>query len=266
MSRIRDTLVDIAQSSGVEIRTSTAVKRVITSKDRAQGIELEDGHRESVDVLVINADVPYAKRVLLREKNRQVPEQRFSSGVVNLMLAVEDSCEQLAHHNIFLANDSAKSWDGLFKPGLHLPEDMNMYVHVPSKTDPSAAPPGCSSVMCLIPCGLLPGNEEKLLTRAKDQALDKLKDFLPLGSIKAEALYSPQLWHSRYNLEKGAAFGLSHNLSQLSLFRPPIQSSDCSNLFFVGASTRPGNGVPLVLISARLCAERIISELQKGEL
>mmetsp|Transcript_3801 Transcript_3801/g.16487 ORF Transcript_3801/g.16487 Transcript_3801/m.16487 type:complete len:225 (-) Transcript_3801:252-926(-) len=223
MCTIARALVDIAKENGVQFHTSRSIRRIGTESTSAKYVELEDGSREVADVFVVNADQTYAARELLGYTDRQDPA--FSSGVVNMMFAVEDPCEGLEHHNIFLADDYRKSWDGIFEPGLHLPDDFNMYVHVPSKTDPTAAPQGCSSVMCLIPCGTLPGNREAL------------------------------------NLDKGAAFGLAHNVTQLAIFRPSQRSSTYTNVYFVGASTRPGNGVPLVMVSSRLCTEKILQDL-----
>mmetsp|Transcript_3804 Transcript_3804/g.16494 ORF Transcript_3804/g.16494 Transcript_3804/m.16494 type:complete len:261 (-) Transcript_3804:252-1034(-) len=259
MCTIARALVDIAKENGVQFHTSRSIRRIGTESTSAKYVELEDGSREVADVFVVNADQTYAARELLGYTDRQDPA--FSSGVVNMMFAVEDPCEGLEHHNIFLADDYRKSWDGIFEPGLHLPDDFNMYVHVPSKTDPTAAPQGCSSVMCLIPCGTLPGNREALLTKAKAGAIETLSKFFPPESICAQASYEPSHWKMTYNLDKGAAFGLAHNVTQLAIFRPSQRSSTYTNVYFVGASTRPGNGVPLVMVSSRLCTEKILQDL-----
>eukprot|EP00188_Purpureofilum_apyrenoidigerum_P002651 Plantae.Rhodophyta-Purpureofilum_apyrenoidigerum.ctg2712.p1 GENE.Plantae.Rhodophyta-Purpureofilum_apyrenoidigerum.ctg2712~~Plantae.Rhodophyta-Purpureofilum_apyrenoidigerum.ctg2712.p1 ORF type:complete len:508 (+),score=52.81 Plantae.Rhodophyta-Purpureofilum_apyrenoidigerum.ctg2712:163-1686(+) len=261
MVRIGDALVDIAKKSGVQFCTSSPIQSIVHDGTRASGVRFSDGSVEDADLIIVNADLPYARKALMNSRSAD-KSFRFSSGVVNLMLAVEDPCEGLQHHNVFFADDTRKSWDGIFAPGLHLPEDFNMYVHVPSKSDPSAAPSSCSSVMCLIPCGLLPGDEHALLQKARSGALKKLAKIFDISSVQSEAIYSPRTWATNFNLEKGAAFGIAHNLSQLAILRPSLQSDEFSNVFFVGASTRPGNGVPLVMISARLCAEKILSQVR----
>ncbi len=78
--------------------------------------------------------------------------------------------------------------------------------------------------------------------------------------IKFEIVYQPQVWKERFNLEKGAAFGLSHNFWQVGYLRPQNRHKQYKNLYFTGASTHPGTGLPIVLLSARLTTERILKE------
>lgn len=85
-------------------------------------------------------------------------------------------------------------------------------------------------------------------------------------SVVDEAVVSPVQWRDRYGLEHGAAFGMSHNLSQLSFFRPAVKDQNVRGLYMVGASTRPGNGVPLVMISAELAMQRVLADVAAGAL
>lgn len=142
----------------------------------------------------------------------------------------------------------------------------NFYVHAPTRTDPSAAPPGCDSIMVLLPVA----NIQQRAGNADYQALAAAGKQLVLCSMAAagvhlqaqdivhEQIRDPSQWQELYGLEHGAAFGLSHGLNQLALFRPAVKDEKVSGLYFTGASSRPGNGVPLVMIGARLTAERIL--------
>lgn len=122
--------------------------------------------------------------------------------------------------------------------------------------------------MVLVPCGCLPQDTDaenvyaQAVPKARQAVLARLKSVgIDLeGAIEHEVVYTPSEWRRRYALFRGAAFGLAHPMSQLVLFRPPNRDSSLRNLYFVGASTTPGNGVPLVLTGARMCAERILAE------
>lgn len=160
------------------------------------------------------------------------------------------------------------------------PQDLqqhpNFYVHVPTKTDPSAAPrPGCESVMVLLPVANLQergGDDDyrPLIAAGREAVLNTLAaagvgDLGP--HIVSELVIDPVEWDRRYALQHGAAFGMSHGLDQLAMLRPGCADEKVRGLYFVGASSRPGNGVPLVMLGAGTAARRIVADLkQQGAL
>jgi phytoene dehydrogenase-like protein len=103
-----------------------------------------------------------------------------------------------------------------------------------------------------------------LVNRAREAVLDRLAREMGAEDlkehIKFEIVYQPKVWKERFNLEKGAAFGLSHNFWQVGYLRPQNRHKQYKNLYFAGASTHPGTGLPIVLLSARLATERILKE------
>ena len=120
----------------------------------------------------------------------------------------------------------------------------------------------------LVPVGHLdPRSEqdwEALINRARQTVLSRLAQDMGVDDlrehIKFEIVYQPKVWKERFNLEKGAAFGLSHNFWQVGYLRPQNRHKQYKNLYFAGASTHPGTGLPIVLLSARLTTERILKE------
>jgi phytoene dehydrogenase-like protein len=142
-------------------------------------------------------------------------------------------------------------------------------VHAPARTDPSAAPFGQDTLLVLVPVGHLddhtPQDWEALKARARAAVPHRLgqagvRDLEK--HLKFEVSYTPRDWLTIYNVAKGSAFSLSHNFMQVGYLRPQNRHRRYRNLYFVGGSTHPGTGLPIVLISARLTAERILKEIR----
>ncbi|OSX75637.1 hypothetical protein BU14_0229s0025 [Porphyra umbilicalis] len=266
----------------------------------AIGVQLADGTFLPADVVVSNVDLPTAEATILPARGSVTPNndpadplvaaapplpsrgvkagRRYSSGVVSLLFATDRVWGQLSHHTIFAVTSSAAdrrgAWAGLFEPGLHLPAPCNFYVHSPARTDASAAPPGGDAIMVLVPVGHLadageagadPSPEElrALEARARDAVVARFEAAGLTGfadSIVAERAFTPAMWRARYGLARGAAFGLAHDARQLSLFRQAPRDGALGNVYHVGASARPGNGVPLVLIGAEHVAATVVED------
>ncbi|MCS6908245.1 MAG: FAD-dependent oxidoreductase, partial [Anaerolineales bacterium] len=181
---------------------------------------------------------------------------------------VDKPYPQIALHNVFLSGDYKSSFERIFKDHT-LPDAPSFYVHAPVRVDPSAAPPGQETLFILVPVGHLdeerPQNWDELVQRAREAVLSRLAKEMDAADlaqhIKFEVVYTAQDWKQRFNLDKGAAFGLSHNFWQVGYFRPHNRHKRYRNLYFVGASTHPGTGLPIVLLSARLTTERIQREI-----
>ena len=152
-----------------------------------------------------------------------------------------------------------------------LSENPSFYIHAPVRTDLTAAPADQDSVSVIVPIGHLdeknPQDWEELKMMARSEVLKRLKHegFNDLEDhIKFEICYTPVAWKSIYNVARGSVFGsIGHNIMQMGYFRPHNRHNRYRNLYFVGGSTHPGNGVPLVLLSAKLTSERILKEICK---
>jgi phytoene desaturase len=181
---------------------------------------------------------------------------------------VDRTIPQLGTHNVFLAGDYRGSFAQIFHDHT-LPDNPSFYVHAPARVDLAAAPPGEDTLFVLVPVGHMdettPQDWAALQARARAAVLRRLAG-QGLGDLEAhlkfEVGYTPQDWQWLYNLDRGAAFGLSHNSLQVGYLRPHNRHPRYHNLYFVGSSTHPGTGLPMVLLSARLTTERIFQEMR----
>jgi phytoene desaturase len=268
MYRVIESLIAIAEASGVKFIYNTPVKQIMVEGNQATGVRLQDGSVLAADVIVANADLPYVYRDLLPDTKaaNRLERLKFTSSAIMFYWGVDKGYAQLGPHTIFLAGDYRASFDRIFRDHT-LPDDPSFYIHAPARVDPAAAPAGADTLMALVPVGHLGGadsqNETDLQARARETILRRLATVGVTDleqHLKFEICYTPRDWQSGFNLAKGAAFGLSHNVWQVGYLRPHNRHARYHNLYFVGASTHPGTGLPMVLLSARLTTERIVQD------
>jgi phytoene desaturase len=258
-------LARLATELGASIHYRAGVRRIVVDGDRATGVLLEDGRRVAADVVLCNADLPWAYRNLLDPADTALPRAdrlRYTSSAYMLYLGVSRQYPQLLHHNVFFGADYRGSFDDIFRR-FRVPSDPSFYVNVSARSDPAVAPRGADGIYVLVPVPHRhPGvrwSEEGPRVRAR--VLERLAE---IGCtdlerrIVVEHRFTPDDWEHELNLERGSAFGLSHDFFQVGPFRPANQDRRVRNLFFVGASTQPGTGLPMVMLSAKLVAERIL--------
>ena len=194
----------------------------------------------------------------------RLENKRFSYSTVSFFWGVDKRYEALGPHTLFLADDYRANFQSLVKD-LTLPQNPSLYIHAPARLDPSMAPLDQDTLIAIVPVGHLSPNGEQdwkvIQETARQHVLRRLAG---LGitdmesHFKFEMSYTPLSWRKRYNLMKGSTHGLYHNLTQLAYFRPDNQHPRYRNLYFVGASTRPGTGIPTALVSARLAVSRML--------
>ncbi len=270
MYRIVEALVEMATRAGVEFLFDVAVQRIDVQAKRAGGVTLEDGRRLSADVVLANADLPYVYKELLPSDGlaTRLEHKRFSCSVISFFWGVKKRYEALGPHTLFLADDYRANFDSIVRD-LGLPRNPSLYVHAPTRLDPSMAPPGEDTLTAIVPVGHMSADGDQDWSSMRDQARESVfRRLATLGildlkqNIKFEVCYSPPSWRSLYNLMKGSTHGLCHNWMQLGCFRPPNRHPRYANLYFAGASTHPGTGLPTALVSGRLAAQRIMDELE----
>jgi len=261
--------MEIARAAGVEFVFDASVARIDASADRARGVVLADGRRLEAEVMLANADLPYVYRELLPQDERanQLEKKRFSCSVVSFFWGLDKKYEALNPHTLFLADDYRQNFKSIIDD-LTIPENPSLYIHAPARLDPSMAPAGEDTLIAIVPVGHMGRNGGQDWGEIQDQARGHVfRRLKSLGitdladHIKFEINFTPPSWRKRYNLMKGATHGLCHNLTQLGYFRPSNRHARYLNLYFAGASTRPGTGIPTALVSGRLAAERIMDEL-----
>ncbi|MBX3061952.1 MAG: phytoene desaturase [Anaerolineae bacterium] len=268
MYSIVKALLQIAEAAGVEFIYETSVTHIDVDANGARGVILEDGRRMDAAIIVANADLPYVYEQLLPDQREaaEVSNKRFSCSVISFFWAVDKTCPQLGGHTLFLADDYRQNFESIIND-LTLPDNPSLYVHAPTRLDPTRAPQGQDTLIAIVPVGHLGGRGEQDWICIREQARQQVfKRLALLGindlkkHIKFESNYTPLSWRKRYNLMKGSTHGLSHTLLQLGYLRPHNRHPRYHNLYFVGASTHPGTGIPTALISARLVADRILDE------
>jgi len=269
MYSIVDALMELACRAGVEFHFGTTVDRIKVNGNQANGVVLTDGRQIQSDVVLANADLPYVYKCLLPHdgESKRLAQKKYSCSVISFFWGVDKSYEQLSPHTLFLSDDYRENFESIIRD-LNLPVNPCLYVHAPARLDPSMAPDGQDTLIAILPVGHLSEKEPQDWVEIRDCARQEVFWRLrALGitdleaHLKFEVNYTPLSWLKRYNLIKGSTHGLSHNLNQLGYFRPHNRHSKYHNLYFVGASTHPGTGIPTALVSGRLAAQRIMDDL-----
>ncbi len=269
-------LTEVAEKLGVKFIYNAPVKalnveRSTFNAQRIKSATLQDGREFAADLFVGNADLPYIYDQLLpdRAEAKKLEEKLYTCSTIMFYWGVDKPYPQVAHHNIFLGGDYKGSFDQIFKEH-RLPDEPSFYVHAPTRTDAAAAPEGQDTFYVLVPVGHLEARSKQdwdaMVNQARETVFTRLAKEMNVTDlrehIKFEINYTPRDWKERYNLAKGAAFGLSHNFWQVGYLRPQNRHARYKNMYFAGASTHPGTGLPIVLLSARLTTERILKEFQ----
>ena len=263
-------LEKLAIDMGVKIFTQTPVKNITIEDKSIKGVILEKGESIKADIVVCNADIVYAyKNLLPKDINlvsfgRTGDQLKQSSSALLFYWGVKDSLKGMLHHNVYLCSDFKNNLNEIFHKQA-LPSDPSFYVYIPTKTDPKLAPKNCSVLYVLVPVPNLNADADwqKGITKLRRQVLSRLKTEFNQdieSKIETEWMVAPQDFESKYNLTAGSAFGLTHHFMQSGYFRPHNVERSTKGLYFVGASTYPGGGIPMVTLGAKLVVERILRD------
>ncbi|TVY93136.1 Phytoene desaturase [Lachnellula willkommii] len=279
-------IVRICERLGVDIRLNTPVSRVLLSSDgkTATGVLTEAGETLTADVVVINADLVYAYNNLLAPTSysRSLQTRQGSCSSISFYWSLSRKVPELSTHNIFLADEYRESFDAIFDRQ-SIPREPSFYVNVPSRIDPSAAPEGKDSIVVLVPVGhLLNSSSSSTTSSSKGLPKEELNWPALIASTRAsilsviqsrthcdaleplithEMVNDPITWEDTFNLDKGSILGLSHSFFNVLAFRPSTRAKELQGCYFVGASTHPGTGVPIVLAGAKVTTEQILGDL-----
>ena len=254
---------------GGTVELNSEVAEILVDKDRVTGIRLADGTTHKADVVVSNGDVAFTYRHLIPEQyrrkytNRRIERTKYSTSLFVIYFGTKKRYldSNLQHHNIILNQRYKGLLDDIYD-SRSLPDDFSLYLHMPTITDESIAPAGCESfyVLSLVP-HLDSGTDWTTMAKPyRDRIMQFLEDnYLPdlQENIVAEHYIDPLHFQNTLNSYKGAAFSVRPSLLQSAWLRPHNRSEEFENLYFVGAGTHPGAGVPAVLSSGKIAAELI---------
>jgi phytoene desaturase len=254
-------LAEAVEKAGVSIRYDAPVTRILRGGDGAvTGVELGGGERLRAEVVVCNPDLPVAYRTLLGgvDAPRAARRGTYSPSCLLWVAGVRGlPPADAAHHNIHFGRDWDSSFRALIHDGVRMP-DPSILVTLHSLDDASLAPEGCSSIYVLEPTPNLDGRID--WGRERDRIVESLRaQVSSLGyptDVVVERIYDPLDWEAM-GMERGTPFALAHTFRQTGPFRPNNVDGRVPGLVFVGSSTVPGVGVPMVLVSGKLAAQRV---------
>ena len=267
-------LAQLFEDLGGVIRLETPVAEIITANDRAVGVRTATGEVLEADLVVSNADVVHTYERLLAghprgaAMSRRLKARRHSMSLFVIYFGLKRRHDHLRHHTILFGPKYRELVSAICgaKP---LREDFSLYLHAPSVTDDSLAPPGCSTYYALSPVPNLrqpidwsvegPRYADRILQALEARALPGLRDDLVTMRI-----FTPDDFRDQLNAHLGSAFSLEPILTQSAYFRVHNRDRAIPNLYFVGAGTHPGAGVPGVVGSAKATARLIAEDFPVG--
>jgi phytoene desaturase len=255
-------LVGLIEGQGGRVRCGAAVQEILVEGGAACGVRLASGEQLMADVVVSNADSAWTYKHLLPARHRRhwtdrrIAKARYSMSLFVWYFGTRRQYPDVAHHTISLGPRYRGLLDDIFTRK-HLADDFSLYLHRPTATDPSLAPPGCDTFYVLSPVPHLDAGIDwreraepyraAIAKRLSETLLPGLED-----EVISSLMLTPQGFQDRLSSYKGAAFALEPVLTQSAWFRPHNRSEEVDRLYLVGAGTHPGAGLPGVLSSARV--------------
>jgi phytoene desaturase len=262
------------RTMGGEVRCGIPVEQLLLKEQRATGVQLADGRVLEAEAVIANSDVASTLLTLLpapyhlQPVAKRMKRYRYSMSCFMLYLGLNRQYPQLRHHTIFMP-DRYKDLIREIFDGQGLPQDLALYLHTPTRTDPSMAPAGGESLYVLAPVPNLAHGIDWMREAPAFRA--RIIHFLEhevglqdlAASIVTEHTFTPLDFASELRSYLGAAFSIEPTLFQSAYFRPHNRSGDIDNLYFVGAGTHPGAGIPGVLLSAAITGRLVTDDLAR---
>jgi phytoene desaturase len=271
-NRLVAAMVKQFERIGGTIRLNDGVERIETQGDRTTGIVTQSGHRIECDAVATNGDIMHSYRDLLAHHPRgtkaanALRRKKFSPSLFVVHFGIKGTWPGIPHHMILFGPRYKGLLDDIYANGV-LPEDFSLYLHHPTISDPSMAPEGCSTFYALAPVahqGKLPIDWKEVGPILEKRILDEVgRRLIPdiHDRIVTKFHYTPADFGTDLNAHLGSAFSLEPVLTQSAFFRVHNRDDVIDNLYFVGAGTHPGAGIPGVVGSAKATAELMIADM-----
>jgi phytoene desaturase len=266
MYKIVEGILPLLEKKGVKIHYNTEIKSVNYSKTQMDSVVDQHGKSWNADLFVINADAAWFRGHFLNRKKyteEKLDALEWTLAPFTIYLGVKGTIPGIHHHNYFLGNNFRDYADTIFRSSV-APKKPYYYVNVASKSNPNCAPENCENlfILCPVPDMRVKPNWDDAEELAKEiiDDLSKRVGFDIQNNIITKTVYTPIEWKNMFNLYKGSGLGLAHGLNQIGAFRPSNKDEELNNLYYVGASTTPGTGLPIVVIGSKLIQERILKD------
>ncbi len=265
-------LVKLFEDLGGELWLNSPVEKIETEAGKVCAVNLADGRRVPVEAVVSNADVVHTYVNLLRDEakaagmRKSLPRKTFSMSLFVVYFGLRREHPELAHHTVLFGPRYKELLEDIFDHG-KLADDFSLYVHAPSVSDPNLAPPGCSTYYVLAPVPNFSRSEidwEVEAPRFRDRILDYVEQrYIPglRDDLVTSHMFTPPDFVTELNAYQGSAFSLQPLLTQSAFFRVHNRDANIGGLYFTGAGTHPGAGVPGVVNSAKATAGLLLSDL-----
>ena len=284
---VMDALYELAREQGVQFRFNTEVAAITHSGRKATGISLIDGTTLTADTIISCADLHHTETRLLPKEKRTYKEEWFAPrdpglGTVLVMLGVEGELPELTHHNFLFSDDWLPDFDAVFDGPVAsrpLGASKSIYVCKPSATDPTVAPAGSENLFVLVPVPAAEsiGHGDMYHDQASpqveliaDEAIARIAERCGVEGLEQRIVVKqtlgPQDFGERYHAWSGGSIGPAHTLRQSAFLRGQNRSRKLDNLYYAGATTTPGVGVPMCLISAENVLKRLRGDHSPGPL
>jgi phytoene desaturase len=266
MYKIVEGIMGLLEKKGVKMIYNTEIMSVQHSGGKMVSVTDANGEVYRADLFVINADAAWFRgKFLQRAKysEAKLDKMEWTLAPFTIYLGVKGTIPGIHHHNYFLGDNFRGYADTIFRSTV-APEKPYYYVNVASKSNPDCAPEGCENLFILCPVPDMRvkpdwSDADKLVNEIIED-LGKRVNFDIKNNILTKVVYTPNEWQKMFNLYKGSGLGLAHGLNQIGALRPANKDEKLNNVYYVGASTHPGTGLPIVVIGSRLVTERIENE------
>jgi phytoene desaturase len=270
MYQIVEGLVSELIKANVKITYNTEIESYSESNGKLESLIDKKGKKWRADAFLVNADAAvFRNSIFKREKysDEKMAKMNWTMGYLTFYIGIKCKLPQVNHHNYYLGSNYEEYSNNILQNPDTL-EKPYYYVNVLSKHNPQCAPEGCETLFFVCP---VPNLLFKTDWHDKDMIVNSIiSDFSKrIGTdisteIVSKTIYTPEDWQNQFNLYKGSGLGLSHTMKQIGAFRPANFDEKYKNVFYVGASTLPGAGLPMAIISSKLALKRIEKYLESG--
>ncbi|MBN2863920.1 MAG: phytoene desaturase, partial [Bacteroidales bacterium] len=264
MYKIVEGLIKELEKENVKITYNTEISDYIAEGKKLKYLVDNNGKKWDADIFVVNADAAVFRGKIFQRKKfseERLDSMEWTMGSLTIYLGINCKLPEIKHHNYYLGNNY-REYAGKVYTSSEIVDTPYYYVNVLSSSNPECAPAGSESLFFVCP---VPDLRYKKNWDDRDVIVDRIindfcrrinKDIRP--NIVSRTVYTPVDWKEQFNLHRGSGLGLSHKMLQIGGFRPKNYDEVFKNVFYTGASTIPGTGLPMVIISSKLAADRIL--------
>jgi phytoene desaturase len=264
-----EALAKLMQEVGIDVQLAQDVEKIRVEDNIAKAVSLADGRTLTADIIISNGDPAHTYKNLIAQEQRKtwtdkrIDKLKYSMGLYVLYFGTNKKYESVEHHTIVFGDEYQTLLQRIFAGG-EAGDDLSLYLHRPTATDPNLAPEGKDTFYVLAPVPNLQRDDwESVKAGVKERVLDILEErILPNLRDNLEVCFDfdPADFQSQYKSQWGAGFSIAPIFTQSAFFRFHNRSEDFSNLYFVGAGTHPGAGVPGVLSSAKVIENLLLQD------